>query len=182
MKKVNVRNVVAMGIGAALYIVLSYVVIPTGIPNTALQTRTALLAFFAAVFGPVAGAVIGLVGHTLADAFQYGSIWWSWVFPDALFGLLVGLFVNRYKIEQGDFGLKAIITFNIVQIIANAAAWIGLAPVLDILIYAEPANKVFVQGLTAFGLNIVTVGVIGSLLAYGYSKIQAKPSSLSKED
>ena len=61
-------------------------------------------------------------------------------------------------------------------------AWIGLAPVLDILIYAEPAKKVFMQGVLAFIGNIVVAGVLGTLLAAAYSKVGAKSSSLTKED
>ena len=56
------------------------------------------------------------------------------------------------------------------------------APVLDILIYAEPAKKVFSQGVFAFVANIIIVGVLGSLLGLGYTKIGAKSSSLTKED
>ena len=74
------------------------------------------------------------------------------------------------------------IFFNVVQVIANAIAWIGLAPVLDILIYAEPANKVFVQGAWAFVGNIIIIGILGTLLCVGYSAIGAKSSSLTKED
>ena len=72
--------------------------------------------------------------------------------------------------------------FNVVQVIANALAWILLAPVLDILIYAEPAKKVFTQGILAFIGNIIVAAVLGTLLAFAYSKIGAKSSSLSKED
>lgn len=53
---------------------------------------------------------------------------------------------------------------------------------LDILIYAEPAKKVFSQGVCAFVANIIIVGVLGSLLGLGYTKIGAKSSSLTKED
>ena len=74
------------------------------------------------------------------------------------------------------------ILFNVVQIIGNAIAWIVVAPVLDILIYAEPANKVFVQGVWAFVGNIIVVAILGTLIAAGYSKIGAKSSSLTKED
>ncbi len=140
------------------------------------------MAFFAAVFGPIVGGVIGLLGHALGDALFYGSVWWSWVFPDALFGIGVGLFVSKYKIREGGFGVKQAALFNLVQIIANAVAWILLAPILDIKIYAEPANKVFTQGAVAFVLNIIVIAVLGTLLAFGYSKLGAKTSSLSKED
>lgn len=183
MKKNDVRSVVAIGIGTALFIVLSYVSVPVGfIPNTAIQTRVALLAFISAVFGPVVGCSVGLLGHALADAVQYGSVWWSWVFPEGVCGLLIGLLASKYKIEIGSFGKKEIVLFNGVQIAANAISWILIAPVLDILIYAEPANKVFTQGVTAFVGNIITIGIIGSLLGIAYSRIKSKSSSLSKED
>ena len=174
--KFGVKEVVATGIGTALFIVLTNAQIPFGIiPNTALQSRVAVLTFFSAVFGPIVGGAIGLIGHALGDAIFYGSIYWSWVFPDALFGILIA-------IKDGGFDGKAIALFNVVQVIANALAWILLAPVLDILIYAEPAKKVFTQGILAFIGNIIVAAVLGTLLAFAYSKIGAKSSSLSKED
>ena len=182
-KKFGIKHVVAMGIGTALFVVLTNVQIPVGfIPNTALQTRAAVLAFFSAIFGPVVGGAIGLIGHALGDAVFYGSVWWSWVFPDAVFGIIVGLFAAKYKVKEGSFGGKEIGLFNIVQVVANALAWILIAPVLDILIYAEPVSKAFAQGFWAFLGNIIVVGILGSLLAAGYSRIGAKSSSLSKED
>lgn len=181
--KFGIKEVVAAGIGTALFVVLTTVQVPLGfLPNTALQPRAALLAFFAAVFGPVVGGVMGFLGHALGDALFYGSVWWSWVFPDAVFGVAVGLFAAKYAIREGGFAKAQAITFNVNQVVANAVVWILLAPVLDILIYAEPANKVFAQGVGAFIGNIIIVGVLGTLLAFGYAKIGGKSSSLSKED
>ena len=183
MKKFGIKEVVAIGIGTALFVALTEVQIPLGfIPNTALQPRAALLAFMAAVFGPIVGGVVGLLGHALGDALFYGSIWWSWVFPEAVFGVIMGLFAAKYAIKDGDFGKKQIVLFNVVQVVANAIAWIVVAPVLDIVIYAEPANKVFAQGFWAFLGNIIIAGILGTLIAAGYSKIGAKSSSLAKED
>ena len=182
-KKFGITEVVATGIGTALFVALTEVQIPLGfIPNTALQPRAALLAFLAAIFGPVVGGLVGLLGHALGDALFYGSVWWSWVFPDAVFGILVGLFAAKYAIKDGGFDKKAILLFNAVQVIGNAIAWIVVAPVLDIIIYAEPANKVFAQGFWAFLGNIIIIAILGTLLGAGYSKIGAKSSSLSKED
>ena len=171
MKKFGIKEVVATGIGTALFIVLTEVQIPLGIiPNTSMQPRAAVLAFLAAVFGPVVGGIIGLLGHALGDALFYGGVWWSWVFP------------KRFEIKAGGFNKKKVVLFNVVQVVANAIAWIVVAPVLDILIYAEPAKKVFSQGVFAFVANIIIVGVLGSLLGLGYTKIGAKSSSLTKED
>ncbi|MCR5546187.1 MAG: ECF-type riboflavin transporter substrate-binding protein [Lachnospiraceae bacterium] len=181
--KFGIKEVVAAGIGTAIFVALTEVQIPLGfIPNTSLQPRAALLAFIAAVFGPVVGGIVGLLGHALGDAFFYGSIWWSWVFPEAVFGIVLGLFADKFAIKEGGFDKGNIIRFNVVQVIANAVAWIVVAPVLDVVIYAEPANKVFLQGIWAFVGNIIIVGVLGSLLGYAYTKISGKSSSLTKED
>ena len=180
--KFGIKEVVAAGIGTALFIVLTQVQIPIGIPNTYLQPRMAILAFMSAVFGPVVGAIIGLVGHALGDAIFYGSVWWSWVFPEAVVAIPIGLFASKFAVQQGGFDKKQIIWFNIIQIIANAVAWILVAPVLDILVYAEPANKVFVQGIFAFLGNAIIICILGTILLAGYSKLGGKSSSLSKED
>ena len=181
--KFGIKEVVAIGIGTALFVALTEVQIPLGfIPNTALQPRAALLAFLAAVFGPVVGGIVGLLGHALGDALFYGSVWWSWVFPEMVAGVAIGLFAKKFAIKDGGFAVKEIILFNIVQIIANGLAWILVAPVLDIVIYAEPAGKVFAQGAWAFLGNIIIVGILGTLIAVGYSKIGGKTSSLSRED
>ena len=181
-KKFGIKEVVAIGIGTALFVALTQVQIPIGIPNTYLQPRMAVLAFLAAVFGPIVGGVVGILGHALGDAVFYGSVWWSWVFPEAVVGIVIGLFAKKYAIKEGGFDKKAIVLFNVAQVLSNVVAWIVVAPVLDILIYAEPANKVFVQGAFAALGNVLIIGILGTLLAVGYSKIGAKSSSLEKED
>lgn len=181
--KFGIKEVVATGIGVALFIVLTEIQVPLVIvPNTALQPRMAVLAFLSAVFGPVVGAIVGFLGHALGDALFYGSVWWSWVVPEAVVGALIGIFAKKYAIKEGGFKGKNILLFNIVQIVANAIAWIIVAPVLDIVIYAEPANKVFAQGALAFLGNIVIIAILGTLLSVGYSNIFAKSGSLEKED
>ncbi|MDR2553706.1 MAG: ECF-type riboflavin transporter substrate-binding protein [Treponema sp.] len=181
-KIISVKTVVAIGIGAALlFVLMRFVAVPSGVPNTNLNLGIAILALFAGIFGPLAGLLIGFIGHTLVDlTFGFG-VWWSWVIADAIFGLLIGLFWKLYKIEEGEFGLKNCIIFNLIQIAANAIAWIGIAPALDILIHQEPADKVFLQGLVAAGLNATVVLILGSLLALGYSKTRTKAGSLKVE-
>ena len=182
--KIGIKEVVAMGIGTALFVVLTNVQIPVlVVPNTAIQPRMAILAFLAAVFGPIVGGVVGFAGHALGDAFFYGSVWWSWVFPEAVVGIAIGIFAKKFAVKEGGFAnAKNLIIFNVVQIVANAIAWIVVAPVLDILIYAEPSDKVFSQGAVAFVLNIIAIGVLGSLLLIAYSRIAGSSSALKAEE
>ena len=181
-KKFGIKEVVAIGIGTALFVALTEIQIPIGIPNTYLQPRMAVLAFLAAVFGPIVGGVVGVLGHALGDAIFYGSVWWSCVFPEAVVGIGIGLMAAKYAVKDGGFTGKSAVSFNVVQIIANIIAWVVVAPVLDIIVYAEPANKVFIQGAFACLGNVIIIGILGTLLTLGYSKIGAKSSSLSKED
>ena len=185
MKNNNViKQVVATGIGIALFAVLTNAQIPAFIvPNTSLQVRMAVLAFFSAIFGPVVGGVIGFAGHALGDALFYGGVWWSWVIPEAVVGIAIGLFAKKFAVEEGGFTtVKNILLFNVVQIIANAVAWILLAPALDVLIYSEPKNKVISQGVVAFVLNIIIIAILGTILLAAYSKIQGGSKELKVEE
>ncbi|RHW40401.1 ECF-type riboflavin transporter substrate-binding protein [Neobacillus notoginsengisoli] len=179
----SIQTIVAIGIGSAIFVILGrFVSIPTGIPNTEIQSAYAFLALMAVIFGPIAGGLIGLIGHALKDAIFYGSPWWSWVLVSMIVGFLIGLVSKKVNIESGIFGAKQIISFNIVQALAQAFGWFLIAPTLDIWIYAEPANKVYTQGLVAGISNIVTVGVIGTLLLIAYAKTRVQSGSLKKDD
>src|SRR5215469_9959229 len=118
-RMISVKTVVAIGIGSALlFVLMRFVALPSGVPNTNLNLGIAILTIFAAIFGPIAGLLIGFIGHTLVDL-TWGGVWWSWVIADALYGLAIGLFWKFYRIEEGEFGIKQAVVFNIVQIAAN---------------------------------------------------------------
>lgn len=181
MKNNSIKTVVATGIGAALFVVIGILVrIPTPVPNTYIQLQYAVQALLSVIFGPIVGLLVGLIGHTLQDALTYAP-WWSWIIASGLFGLIVGSAKNRLRIQEGIFETKDAIRFNVVQVLANVIVWGLVAPVLDILIYSEPVNKVFVQGLVAGIANSVTVAIAGTILLAVYAKSQTKSGSLSKD-
>lgn len=182
MKKSPIVTVVAIGIGAALFFVLGrFVAVPSPVPNTTISLQYGLLAFMAALFGPLAGLLIGLIGHALIDFSAGWGIWWSWVVASAGFGCLMGFVARKIKLADGVFEKKDILFFNLFQILGHIVAWGVIAPVLDILIYAEPANKVFVQGLAAGASNIVTTAIVGTLLCVAYASAKPKKGSLKEE-
>ncbi len=180
--KLSVKTVVAIGIGAALFFVCGrFIAIPSPVPNTNFSIQYGVLAFMAAVFGPVAGALIGLIGHALIDASFGWGIWWSWVIASAVFGCLTGFGTRKMALADGVCGKKELIRFNLVQIVCHVICWGVVAPVLDILIYNEPVEKLFAQGLMAGIGNAVTTAVIGSLLCIAYAKAKPQKGSLEKE-
>ena len=181
-KKSPVTVIVATGIGAALFFVLGrFIAIPSPIPNTNISIQYGLLAFMAALFGPVAGLLIALIGHALIDLSYGWGVWWSWVFASGVAGLIMGIIMKPISLDD-RFDRKDIIRFNAAGVIAHIVAWGLVAPVLDIVIYAEPANKVFTQGIVGGISNIITPAIVGTLLAVAYSKAKPKAGSLKKED
>ena len=181
-KKLSIKTIVAIGIGAAVFMILGrFGSIPSGIPNTNIETSYAFLALMAVLYGPIAGVSIGFIGHALKDLVFYGQPWFSWIIASATVGLIIGLAWNKLKVNDGEFQKKEIIIFNIYQVVANVIAWILIAPTLDIVIYVEPADKVYLQGIVAAISNSITVGILGTILVYTYAKTRVKKGSLDRE-
>ena len=182
MKNSSIKTVVAVGIGAALFFVLGrFVAIPSGIPNTNISLQYAVLGLLAVMYGPVAGGLIGFIGHTLIDLSWGGSPWWSWVIASAFVGVVVGLFAKKLNIHEGEFGKKKIGLFALANVVAHVLAWVGVAPILDMVMYAEPADKIFAQGAMAATANTLTAVIVGVLLIVSYTKTIAKKGSLDKQ-
>ena len=91
------------------------------------------------------------------------------------------MIVENIYCQGSILGYEFYFRSNVYQIIGNVISWVIVAPVLDIVIYAEPANLVFTQGVVAAVSNAVSAGVIGTILLTIYSKTRSKKGSLTKE-
>ncbi|NLL78334.1 MAG: ECF-type riboflavin transporter substrate-binding protein [Clostridiales bacterium] len=178
----SIKSIVAIGIGAALFFVLGrFVAIPSPVPNTTINIQYAILGVFGVIYGPIVGILVGFIGHTLIDL-SWGSPWWSWIIASAVFGLIVGFARKKMDIESGEFGKKQVILFNVFQLVGHAVAWLAVAPVLDILIYNEPTEKLLAQGLWAGASNFITTAIVGTALLFAYAKTRIKAGSLKQEN
>ena len=105
--KLSIKTIVAIGIGAAVFMILGrFGSIPTGIPNTNIETCYAFLALMAILYGQFAGVAIGFIGHALKDLVFYGSPWFSWVIASAVVGLIIGLACEKLNVNEGEFDKK----------------------------------------------------------------------------
>lgn len=180
--QLSIKSIVAIGIGAALFFVLGrFVAIPSPVPNTTINIQYGILGVFSVIYGPIVGVLSGIIGHTLIDL-SWGSPWWSWILASGVFGLIVGFAKKQINIETGNFSGKQIITFNIFQVVGHIAAWVVVAPVLDILIYNEPTEKLFAQGAFAATSNAITTAIVGTIILIAYAKTRTKEGSLSKDN
>lgn len=180
MKNQSIKQVVAIGVGAALFVVIGMISIPTPVPNTNIQLQYALQSLLSIIFGPVVGLFVGLIGHAVKDAVS-GGLWWTWIIASGLFGLVVGLFRKYVRVINGVFDWKDILIFNLIQLLANALVWGVLAPLGDVVIYQEAAEKVFAQGIVAGIANGVSVAIAGTLLLLAYAGTQTRAGSLKKD-
>lgn len=180
--KVTTKTIVATGLGAAIFMLLfMYVKVPSPVPETSFQTAYGISAFFGTIFGPIAGGLIAFIGHGLSDAIQYGSPWWSWVIASGVAGFIFGFAYKNTRVEEGEFKGKDIVKFNVIQVIGNLIAWLIVAPVLDIVIYAEPVKLVFIQGAIAALMNSISAGVIGTFFLIAYAATRTKQGSITKK-
>jgi energy-coupling factor transport system substrate-specific component len=180
-RTMSTKAVVAVGIGAALYAALSAVAIPIG-PNTSFRIAIVLLPIFGAFFGPIAGFLIGFIGHALNDAFMYGGVWWSWVFMSAMLGFFGG-FVRADKKFDPLNGVCTKINLLGMYILAAVGMFVGsiMAYFGDVYLYGEPAEKLFIQITMANISNLLVIFVIGIPAVAIIARSRAKTNGLMKE-
>lgn len=182
LKTSPTTQVVATGIGAAMFFVLGrFAMIPTPIPNTTINLQYIVLAIFAFLYGPLVGGLMGFLGHFLIDVTSYGP-WWSWIICSGIVGVLLGFTSLFLEEDKNPSTARVLVFFNGGIILANALGWFLVAPTLDIVIYAEPATKVFTQGLVAGAFNMLTSCIIGSILMVAFLRSRVKAGSLKAED
>ncbi len=92
---VGTREVVYMGIGAALYGVISWLFNGTvfavpSVSQVAVRPGIAIPVLFGYLFGPVVGFFTGLVGNTIGDLLS-GWVSPQWSFGNGLIGLIAGM-------------------------------------------------------------------------------------------
>ncbi|MGL6115754.1 ECF-type riboflavin transporter substrate-binding protein [Cetobacterium sp. SF1] len=178
----STKNVVAIGIGAALYSVLSGIMIPIG-PNTSFRIAVALLTIFGVIFGPMVGFFVGFVGHALNDMIMWGSVWFSWVFLSAVIGLFAGFinFDKNFNLSSGKIYKKHILKMYIYAILgmifAGLAAYVG-----DVYFYGEPSKKVWIQIALATFTNFIVTASLGIPIILALGKSKKKYSNLELEN
>ena len=179
--ELTTKKVVAIGIGSALYSVLSAVMIPIG-PNTSLRIAVAILTIFGVMFGPLVGFLVGFIGHSLNDMIMWGSVWFSWVFLSAIIGLFAGFikYNGAFNLEKGIVPKKSIILMYVYALLGMIAAGI-IAYIGDVYFYGEPSDKVFLQIILASLSNFAITAIVGIPSVLAIAKKNKRHSNLSEE-
>jgi energy-coupling factor transport system substrate-specific component len=170
---VNRRMLIATVIGALLFTLLSrFVIIPTPIAGTFFFPSYALLGFFATLFGPISGALISLTGMIVVGIWM-NNVYLSYTIASVVCGFIYGLAKKHVHADRGEFGYDSIIAYNATQVIGNLVSWALIAPALELLFNpGRPASDVFLQGLMAAFVDILSAEFIGTPLLFAYSRIR----------
>ncbi|WP_242285306.1 ECF-type riboflavin transporter substrate-binding protein [Bacillus cereus group sp. BfR-BA-01394] len=181
MNKLSTKLVVAIGIGAALYGILG----PWGFsiaPNTFIKPALAILTVFGALFGPVAGLLIGLIGHTVTDTIAGWGIWWGWVISSGIIGFSMGLIQKRvgFSVKNGSFN-KGDISYLAITGLVGIVIAIIFAGAFDIIVMGEPFDKIVIQVLGATISDVIVFLVLGLPLTIGLAKSNKKHTHLKIE-
>jgi energy-coupling factor transport system substrate-specific component len=178
---VNRQMFVATALGAVLFTLLSrFVAFPTPIEGIFFFPSYALLGLFATLFGPISGALISLTGMAVIGLLDQ-NIYISYTIASIVCGFIYGIAKKYVHADRGEFGYDSIIAYNVTQIAGNLIAWGLLAPVLELVINSEklPSN-VFLQGITAAFVDILSAEFLGTPLLLVYSLIRRQQIRLSQ--
>jgi energy-coupling factor transport system substrate-specific component len=171
--KIDSRVIVYAAIGAALYGVLglfSYAL--PGAPNVIVRPAFALVPFFGYSFGPVVGAVVGVLGAVIDDLIggSASSAVWTWL-ATGLAGLVAGLaplYVGRMM--SGSIGRKAL-GGSIAAIVATVAGFLFLFG--EVLIGGAAFGTVLGNGYVPRVIaNALASVILVPLLVYAWDPLQ----------
>lgn len=176
-KKSMVKTVVLIAIGAVLFGIggLPAFSIPI-FAETSLKPAEAILAFFAVVYGPFVGAMVGLLGNLVTDLFAGWGVWIFWILSSALEGAMIGMFrkVTHNRLSRGEFWKRDAFILTGISVIAIFISK-SIAGILDYFFYAEPINKLITQVLIIVFNNGAFIAILGTLLVSIYARrIRAK--------
>ena len=172
---------IVTALGAAMFFVIGkFVAIPTPIPNFSLFLQFAILVVFGFYFGPVVGLGVGFLGHFLIDLLSGYGLWFSWIIASGVFGLLVGLTSKIINHWPSPYKVPKILIFSGFVVLIGALCWGVIAPSGDILIYAEPYDVVFIEGIVAFATNTGTALALGLPLIYALKRVPIKHTIINK--
>ena len=178
--KLSLKNAVLLIIGSAIYAILdSFMGINTAIPELQITYAYAFLSFVAVVWGPWAGAIVGLLG----TAISFGVQWYldiTTITGNCAYGCILGLWTREIDIKNGFFDRKEMKIFNQNQIIANFVCCIILQPVQRMIMYKHPLYILMRGGLWPFFSRIFSVALLGTLFLAAYAKSRINAASFMR--
>ncbi|HAS56723.1 MAG TPA: hypothetical protein DD377_06595 [Firmicutes bacterium] len=162
MGKLTIRRIVNDGMLAGVYVVLTFLSFNVG--NLKIGLSSLAIVLTSLLYGPLDGAIVGLLGATLNQFRTYGFTLTTpiWIIAPALRGLIIGIFAFLYKRKEKDLIDNTLIYF-LVLILASFVTTLAntLALYLDALIIGYSYTFLILELLSRIGLGFFTCLIVG---------------------
>lgn len=171
--EVGTREVVYMGIGAALYALFSFIfngtvfVVPS-VSQVALRPAIAIPMFFGFAFGPAVGFFTGAVGNMFGDALTGFGLSPQWSVGNGLVGMIAGM-VHLFKDKKSSLNVVLGIGF-VLTLIATAIFLVNRN--VPNMLFFDVENGIFGdQQISLFaGLSVVIGLVLVLVVRFAFAK------------
>ena len=161
----QIKTIAFLGLGIALYVVLSLIMNIPLLAGTHLQTDLGYIAFgaYCYLFGWPA-LIVGVAGCFVKSLITSGWIPIGWMVGQAVIGIICGLVFNKTNHK----------VIHIITAIVAVFVGVGLIKtVIECQLYSIPFSVKFAKNAVAFVADAIPM-VIGLLLAYRLSPIRNK--------
>ena len=172
--KFSIKQLVATAIGASIFFLLARFLSFHVFGGIFLNLQFAVVAFFAVIFGPTCGLLVGMIGHFFVYLSLGDGIVWSSIIATTSVGLLSGFLFKPGKGDEGEFDGMDIVRFIVGSLIVGIISWGVVKPVCDILFYSYRGRIIFTQGLIMGAGNFVITAIFGSFFILGYSRTRKR--------
>lgn len=129
-----------------------------------------VVCFFAALFGPIIGSLMGFVGTVCYFVITGTPIVYVDSISFLVLGFFIGQFANRYGIREGKFDLKSALLFYISQIAALLSAFVFVRPILNFLVNKDDLFDALSKGMQMTGFCALTTAVLMIILFFIISR------------
>ena len=180
MRKFSVKTIIVSVIAVAVFLLLGRLL---SVPS--LYVLYGIFAFAAAVFGPIAGLLIGLAGRFLSFL-HIGSggfgIAWGQVIAAGIFGLLTGIACRRFTLYDGQLSKRDLAGFNIAQILCCILSLVLVEPLLGWIMEKKPYITLLTLSLKPAAFCILGTAVTGTVLLFIYAFATPRKRRKSEKD
>ena len=178
--KLSLKSAVFIVISSVIFAVLdSFLGIKTILPQLQITYAYAYLSFVAVIWGPWAGALVGLFG----TAISFGLQWYldiSTVTGNCVYGCLLGLWTREIDIQNGFFDRKEMKLFNLEQITANIVCSLMLQPIQRMIMNGQPILYLIRGSIWVCLSHIFSTAFLGTLLLAAYAKSRVNAASFMR--
>lgn len=177
------EQIVAIGLGSALFGVL---MIYGGIPvftNTKLTTAYIVPVILGAHFGAIPAGLVGLFGNIIADTLSGGGYWFDWTIGNFIACLFIGsLSLYGADIVKGIFTAKQAIIFSLVSIVGIVIGFGLVTPIFTQILFGGELVITYTQAQVAVVTNASVVILAGVPLLLTLAKRNRSLTNLVEEE